>query len=73
MHLFKMCVLALMEEIRLTRWYVAYPIIYKVLYTPGGDRRLSSINSIVDLPSSHVSLQGTPPESWRDNGKNHPF
>ena len=35
----------LMEEIRLTSWYGKYPIIYKVLYIPGGDRRISSINS----------------------------
>ena len=26
----------LMEEIRLTSWYGKYPIIYKVLYIPGG-------------------------------------
>ena len=25
----------LIEEIRLTSWYVGYPIIYKVLYVPG--------------------------------------
>ena len=25
-----------MEEIRLTSWYGKYPIIYKVLYIPGG-------------------------------------
>jgi len=28
--------LLLMEEIRLTSWYGKYPIIYKVLYIPGG-------------------------------------
>ena len=26
----------LMEEIRLTSWYGKYPIIYRVLYIPGG-------------------------------------
>ena len=26
----------LMEEIRLTSWYGKYPIIYMVLYIPGG-------------------------------------
>ena len=29
-----------------TSWYGKYLIIYKVLYIPGGDRRISAINSI---------------------------
>ncbi len=29
-----------------TGWYGKYPIIYRLLYIPGGDRRISSINSM---------------------------
>ena len=36
----KCLVVLLMEEIRLTSWYDKYPIIYKVLYIPGGARFL---------------------------------
>ena len=35
-----------MEEIRLIRWYGAFPIIYKMFYTSPVDSRISSINSM---------------------------
>ena len=34
------------SEFRLTSWYGRYPVIYMVLYIPGGDRWISFINSI---------------------------
>ena len=40
------CLLLLMAEIRLNQLrLVVHPIIYKVLYIPGGDHRISAINS----------------------------
>ena len=46
-------VLLLMEEIRLTSWYGEYPIIYRVLYIPGGAGFLPSTVST----SEHLKLQ----------------
>ena len=40
--------LLLMEEIRLTRWYVKYPIMLQWFTTiPGGDRRISEPSTVV--------------------------
>ena len=42
------------------RLIVVYLIIYKVLYIPGGDRRISSINSsanFLEMPTLFFQLQ----------------
>ena len=37
-----------------TSWYGKYPIIFRVSYIPGGDRRISSINSITFIEIAQV-------------------
>ena len=52
--------LRLMEEIRLTSWYGKYPIIYRVLYIPGGAELLPSTVS----PVSHAYLRWSVDSRW---------
>ena len=51
--------LLLLEQIRLTNWYGKYPIIYRVSYKSGGDRRISSSNSQQYHPKKRVENGST--------------
>ena len=41
---------------------VVYPIIYRVFYIPGGDRRISSINSSTGRDT--IPRRSSPPTTW---------
>ena len=57
--------LLLLEQIRLTNWYGKYPIIYRVSYKSGGDRRISSSNSQQYHPKNELKMD--PPREVQHN------
>ena len=54
-----------MEEILPTSWYGKYPVIYKVLYIPGGDRRSSEPSTTYPSPI-HGFLDFFPFLDWKN-------
>ena len=60
----------LMEEIRLTSWYGKYPVIYRVLYIPGGAGFLPSTASITKMRKVRLGRLSDPfkGEWWLTKG-----